>query len=104
MSTDDDINIDQDERQCCTLCNPSDPVQAKNIHFHILMFFGCLYIMMVMCKWETTADANVADGRSDKIVIANLVSHWVVVVLYLVTLIAPICCPDRFVGDVEDTD
>lgn len=99
-------DIDSDEKQqsegCCL---PANEIQAKNIHFHTLMFFGVLYIMTIMCRWETVATGNAPnDGRSDNIVLANELSHWVVVILYLVTLVAPMICPERFVYDDCESD
>eukprot|EP01083_Nonionella_stella_P248439 860121_1 len=105
MVKEDEIDEDEQEKRLC--CIPSDPVQASNIHFYILMFFGCLYIMMVMTKWEWTANPKDMDhdGKSNQIVAANIIAHWAVAVLYLVTLIAPMICPGRFVyDDVDDTE
>ena len=99
-------DIDSDERQQGTeCCLPKHGVQAKNMHFHLLMFFGVLYIMTVMCRWETDATGRAPnDGRSDNIVLANELSHWGVVILYLVTLVAPMICPERFVYDDCESD
>ena len=101
----DDIDSDEKEQQgiIATLCNPSDGVQAKNLHFHVLMFFGSLYIMTVLCRWETDATGSSNDGRSDSVVTANIISHWGVVLLYLITLVAPLMCPGRFTyDDIDD--
>ena len=102
MVKDGDIDADDKKEGCCSSANP---VQAKNIHFHTLMFFGVLYIMTVMCRWETDATGKSPnDGRSDTIVLANELSHWAVVILYLITLVAPMICPERFVYDDCDSD
>ena len=72
--------------------------QSRNIRFYVLMFFGSLYLMMIITQWDTKAE-DTAGRQSDKVVMANLIAHWCVVLLYFVTLVAPMVCPDRFAFD-----
>merc|ERR1712129_654727 len=76
--------------------------QARNLRFYVLMFFGSLYLMAIVTQWDTKA-TETAGGVSDAVVAANLCAHWGVVLLYFVTLVAPMACPGRFAYD-EDSE
>lgn len=77
----------------------SNEIQSVNIVFHLLMCLGCYYVLMVFTAWQTEAHTN--GNQSETILWINVAIQWGVIVLYIVTLIAPSICPDRFNHDDE---
>lgn len=100
-SVDSDEDVEEEHSAGCT---EMDEDQKRNIHFYVLMFLGSLYIQMVFCRWELSATDNPEGTKEDdNIVIANVAAHWAAAALYLITLVAPLICPQRFAGDDEDS-
>lgn len=66
--------------------------------FHLVFAVASLYITMVLTDWNTIStddDMGIAFGHNWASVWVRMVSSWLVVLLYLWTLIAPIVLSDR---------
>jgi len=65
--------------------------------FHVVMAAGALYMAMLLTNWgtgtDTTAGHSPSTGTAQMWV--KVVSQWLAIALYVWTLIAPRCCPDR---------
>jgi len=83
----------------CTFGVPSkenDPDQ-KNYFFHFVMAMGCMYMAMILTNWgkSTGEDSNTNTGISKESMWIKISSQWLAYLLYLWSLIAPVCFPDR---------
>jgi len=83
----------------CTFGVPSkenDPDQ-KNYFFHFVMAMGCMYMAMILTNWgkSTGQDSNTNTGISTESMWIKISSQWLAYLLYLWSLMAPICFPDR---------
>ncbi len=69
--------------------------------FHFVFGLACMYLSMLLTDWNNleTVESNqgqfVRVGSSWAAVWVKIVSSWVVILLYLWTLLAPIVLPDR---------
>ncbi|XP_013886454.1 serine incorporator 5 isoform X1 [Austrofundulus limnaeus] len=66
--------------------------------FHFIFFLGSLYVMMTVTNWFHYDDHKIEkllDG-SWSVFWTKMVSCWVCLFLYIMTLIAPMMCPKRF--------
>lgn len=65
--------------------------------FHLIMALGGLYLGMAITNWGS-ADA-VSPGSNPELSVASMwvriVSQWAIYVVYVWTLTAPLCCPQR---------
>lgn len=78
--------------------NEKDVVLYSWSQFHLSFALASLYIMMVLTDWGVVNDGHQADlmvGRGDASMWVKVVSCWLCVALYMWTLVAPICLPDR---------
>ena len=84
---------DAEEREstCCG-CGMSDNV--RNALFGLVMCLGSFYMAMLLTNWATYEESNVA-GVGITSMWIKFASQWATVVLFLWTLIAPLCCPNR---------
>jgi len=83
----------------CTFGVPSkeaDPDQ-KNYFFHFVMAMGCMYMAMILTNWgkSTGSDSNTNTGISNESMWIKISSQWLAYTLYLWSLLAPVCFPDR---------
>ncbi|GAB5367000.1 hypothetical protein AAMO2058_001192300 [Amorphochlora amoebiformis] len=97
---DEDDQDDQDDQNSENY-QVSDELAAKRkqdaLIFHILMTFASMYACMLLTSWSTN---NYGSGhkeryRSNESFWVKVASQWVVMILYIWTLIAPILFPDR---------
>jgi len=84
---------------------PQSDIPSYNYSFfHLTFFLAALYLAMVLTNWSS---AHWIDGSSDTdnailvdqgmaAVWVKVISSWLTVVIYIWTMIAPICLPDRF--------
>lgn len=66
--------------------------------FHLTFAFASLYLMMVLTDWAVIRDGTQPDfhvGRGSASVWVKVVSSWISAALYIWSLIAPACLPDR---------
>lgn len=67
-------------------------------YFHFVFFLGSLYVMMTATNWfnyDGHRIENLLDG-SWSVFWIKMASCWVCLVVYMLTLIAPMLCPKRF--------
>lgn len=67
-------------------------------YFHITFMLAALYLMEVLTDWSLISDDTSPDqhvGRGAASVWIKIVSGWISQALYIWTLVAPICLPDR---------
>ena len=67
-------------------------------YFHMTFALATLYLMEVMTDWGAIRDGTTADvhiGRGKASVWLKIASAWLSAALYVWTLVAPVCMPDR---------
>ncbi|KAL8625206.1 hypothetical protein ACOMHN_030839 [Nucella lapillus] len=75
--------------------NEEDTVAYSYSFFHFMLCLASLYVMMTLTNWFSpssdfrTLNANIAS------VWVKVASAWLCIVLYLWTLVAPLCLPNR---------
>lgn len=84
-------DAEDDEGSCCG-CNMPDNV--RNALFHLVMCLGSFYLAMLLTNWATYDESMVGSAGTTSMWI-KFVSQWLTVALFLWTLIAPLCCPER---------
>jgi len=81
----------------------SDAVGYNYSFFHFTFFLAALYLAMVLTNWQSVHwfDGSSADDNAILVdqgmaaVWVKVISSWLTVVLYIWTMVAPICCPGR---------
>merc|ERR1712166_35274 len=87
---DDDDDEREDDESGATLYNWC--------YFHMTFALATLYLMEVMTDWGAIRDGTTADvhiGRGKASVWLKIASAWLSAALYIWTLVAPLCFPDR---------
>lgn len=93
-STDDDVESGGKS----VVDNEQEEVLYNWSQFHLTFALASLYISMVLTDWMVIHDGTEAGlmvGRGDASLWVKVVSCWVCVLLYIWTLVAPICLPNR---------
>ena len=66
--------------------------------FHLTFAFASMYLMMVLTDWGMIRDGHQADfhvGRGEASTWVKIVSAWLSAALYIWSLVAPLCLPNR---------
>lgn len=73
--------------------------------FHIIMSMAGMYLSMLLTNWGTPADTTGASSGpalnpelSEASMWARIGSQWAIWALFIWTLVAPMCCPNREFG------
>jgi len=73
-----------------------DAVEPHPWLFHLIMTLGGLYLAMLLTNW---GDPSAHDTSNPELSLASMwvriVSQWIIYLLYIWSLIAPSCCPNR---------
>ncbi|EDQ89821.1 uncharacterized protein MONBRDRAFT_18904 [Monosiga brevicollis MX1] len=85
---------DEDRRLQRVVDNEQDAVRYSWSFFHLTFAVAALYLMMVLTEWDSS-DADVRIGKGWASVWVQVVSSWVIFLLYGWTMMAPVCLPDR---------
>ncbi|KAJ3130390.1 hypothetical protein HK098_002619 [Nowakowskiella sp. JEL0407] len=74
-----------------------DGVQYNYTYFHIVFALAAMYLAMLITNWNTITvkEEFAIIGKSMSAVWVKVISSWVVMLLYVWTLIAPLVLPDR---------
>lgn len=83
---------DDDDASFCCGCGMNDHV--RNALFHLVMSLASFYLAMLLTNWAVLDVSNAA-GVGTASMWIKFVSQWLTVVLFLWTLLAPLCCKDR---------
>lgn len=87
---------DDEEKGQEVIKDEEEGVAYSYSFFHFIYFLASLYIMMMLTKWYSPQGSKLEEfQRSVSSVWVKMVSCWLGFVLYLWTLLAPICFPDR---------
>jgi len=97
---DDDVDSDDEESGGQRVIdNEKNGVFYSWSFFHLVFAFASMYIMMVLTDWAiistSSDDSGIDIERNWASVWVRMVSSWLVVLMYLWTLIAPIVLSDR---------
>jgi len=86
--------------------DPSEPVGYSISKFHIVFAMGAMYVAMLMSDWHTVSGTNPGSLTIDMGVPSFWVkiwSSWICFAVFLWTVLAPVCFPDRDFGYNSDT-
>jgi len=78
--------------------NEKEGVQYNWMFFHLTFCVAALYLMEVLTDWAVIRDgheAGIVVGEGMASVWVKVVSSWLASLLYLWSLMAPICLPGR---------
>eukprot|EP00730_Choanoeca_flexa_P012682 TRINITY_DN4516_c0_g1_i1.p1 TRINITY_DN4516_c0_g1~~TRINITY_DN4516_c0_g1_i1.p1 ORF type:complete len:448 (+),score=119.33 TRINITY_DN4516_c0_g1_i1:58-1401(+) len=100
LRNDDDMLGDDDDekRGQQVVDNEKEGVAYSWSFFHLSFVFAAFYLMEVLTEWSTFHDGQNADvhiGRGWASVWIQVVSSWIIMLLYFWSLVAPVCLPDR---------
>ncbi|XP_028416503.1 probable serine incorporator [Dendronephthya gigantea] len=96
FSTNTTAPVDLDEEKGKVVNDEEEEVVYSYSFFHFIYLLAALYIMMVMTNWvePDVSDTENVQGTWGAFWV-KIITGWVCVVLYLWTLVAPICMPNR---------
>lgn len=97
-SRDDDDEDDVENGGKRVVDNEQDGCLYNWSIFHFTFALASLYMMMILTDWAVIKDGNQATvhvGRGNSSVWIKIVSGWLCSLLYIWSLIAPICLPNR---------
>jgi hypothetical protein len=81
-----------------TTCGAEDQIFSLSF-FHGLYALASMYITMIVTHWGQTGDDTLwQTGKGFLARWVNIGASWVIIALYVWTLIAPFVCPDREFG------
>ncbi|KAM4809721.1 serine incorporator 5 [Rhinophrynus dorsalis] len=105
--------------RCCFCCAPSEEADPEErtekrggqqvtydeekttmysySYFHFVFFLGTFYMMMTVTNWFHFSEAGLENLFSSSLSVfwIKMASCWLCIFLYLWTLVAPLCCPNR---------
>jgi hypothetical protein len=80
----------------------SDKLEDRPWIFHIIMCLAGMYLAMLVTNWGNPDDANSGPTGNPELstssMWARIGSQWAIHLIYLWTMVAPICCPNRDFG------
>lgn len=97
---DDNGNVVDSEKGGQPVINDEeDSVTYSYSFFHFIFFLTTLYVMMTLTNWfapssDQTIENAYTDGNAAAMWV-KVATSWAVIVIYVWTLIAPACCPNR---------
>lgn len=83
--------------------DPED--DQKHWPFHLVMALGGLYFGMLLTNWGSleSTDLSAALELSTESMWVKMISQWLSIVLFLVTMFAPVCCTSRDFSDPHNS-
>lgn len=102
-SEDISVSKDDDNRLQTVIDDETSTVQYNWCLLHIFLTLGCLYFMMVITNWTSTTETFPNGSYTNEYLISHssagywvqIVASWLCSVLYMWSMGAPICFPDR---------
>lgn len=84
-----------------------EEVPDDQVHwpFHVVMALGGLYLAMLLTNWGsvTTTDLTAATDLSETSMWVKMASQWLSIIIYIWTLVAPLCCKGRDFTDPHNS-
>lgn len=90
----DEAEEDADAESDGSCCGCGMNANIRNLLFQVIMCLASFYLAMLLTNWATYDQSNIA-GVGLASMWIKFVSQWLTVALFLWTLIAPTCCPER---------
>ncbi|XP_046864877.1 probable serine incorporator [Xenia sp. Carnegie-2017] len=88
--------VNTDEEKGKVVNDEEDEVVYNYSFFHFVFLIASLYIMMVMTNWVEPEKSTIENVQGTWAAFwVKIITGWVCVMLYLWTLVAPICMPNR---------
>ncbi|XP_058963301.2 probable serine incorporator [Pocillopora verrucosa] len=89
-------NADEEKGGQEIISDEEEEVAYSYSFFHFIYFLASLYIMMMLTNWYSPQGSDLEDfQRTSGSVWVKMISCWLGFALYLWTLLAPACFPDR---------
>lgn len=87
---------DEEKRGQEIIDDEEEEVAYSYSFFHFIYFLASLYIMMMLTNWYSPQESDVEIvQKTSASVWVKIISCWLGFALYLWTLLAPICFPNR---------
>lgn len=89
-------NADEEKGGQEIISDEEEEVAYSYSFFHFIYFLASLYIMMMLTNWNSPQGSDLENfQRTSGSVWVKMISCWLGFALYLWTLLAPACFPDR---------
>lgn len=98
LTSNDDEDEDDDDDNKNFLDDETKGTSYSYSFFHLIFAFAGMYIAMLLTNWNTVKsgdDFNIVVGKSWASVWVKIITGWIVILLYLWSVVAPVFMPDN---------